>query len=501
MKISFISMGVSTDAIGVRILSSLLKAAGHQTQLIFLSTLDDLRRKATGATYQYSEKVLGSIVELCGESDLVGISVMTHHFSVAKDVTEHLRGKLDAPVIWGGIHPTVCPEECLAVADMVCVGEAETSMLELVNRMASGEIPTDVQGFWVKKDGAPVDNGAAPLAEDLDGLPFPDYSFDDHHLIVDDKLVPMDEEIWRKHLVRFFPPLNRGNPDGPAYQVLSARGCPFRCTFCGEEPLATTLYGSCYFRKRSVENLMEELEWALERFPFIGEICFCDDTFSSRDRADLKAFADAYKARIGLPFYILVSPANVTTEKFDLLVDAGLTNVGMGIQSGSPHIIELYHRERVGSVEQSLKAAHILNRHKDRLLPFYDFIVENPYETREDLVETVRLLIDLPRPYQTRVYSLSFFPGTPLFRKAKEDGLLFEGMYDKTFGQRSESGYLSFIIDMNKYLIPQWVLRILISKPFLFLLNRPTVDRVFLWLHSALKKLAMKVGLHDSGLS
>ena len=152
---------------------------------------------------------------------------------------------------------------------------------------------------------------------------------------------------------------------------------------------------------------MDELVWAKETFPFIGEICFCDDTFASRSFTDIQEFAQQYKEKISLPFYILVCPANVEKMKFDLLVDAGLTNVGMGIQSGSKRIIGLYNRQRVGNIEHSLKAAQILNSYKDRLLPYYDFIVENPYETREDILDTVRLLIKLPRPYQTRCRPLT----------------------------------------------------------------------------------------------
>ena len=103
--------------------------------------------------------------------------------------------------------------------------------------------------------------------------------------------------------------------------------------------------------------------------------------------------------------------------------------------------------------------------------------MENPYETREDLLDTVRLLIDLPRPYVTRVYALSFFPGTPLYDKASADGLLFTTVFDKTFGQRTKGGYLNFIIDMNKYYVPQKLLKLLITKPFLQFFNRPSMDQ------------------------
>jgi len=501
MKITFISLGLSTDAIGLRILSSLLKQNGYQSQLLFLPTVEDLKRRETHTKYQYSESVLNQIIDLCKDSSLIGISLMTHHQSVAVELTRRIQSSISTPIIWGGIHPTVCPEECLKTADLVCVGEAETSMIELARCMHNGHDISTIPGIWLKKNGRVINNGAGDLASDLDSLPFPDYSFDDHHLLVQDKIKPMTSENWRQHLVKFFPPLNRDSFNNPAYQVLSARGCPFNCTFCGEYPLTEHIYGRRYFRKRSIRNLMEELIWAKNTFPFIGEICFCDDTFASRSFSDIQEFTKLYKEKIQLPFYILVSPVNVTKKNFDLLVDAGLTNVGMGIQSGSKRIIELYDRQHVGNVEQSLKAAKIINSYKDRLLPYYDFIVENPYETNEDFLDTVRLIVKLPRPYVSRVYALSFFPGTELHKKASADGIFYADMYDKTFGQRYQGGYLNFLVDMNKYHIPQKVLEVLISRPFLYLFNRPSVGRFFLGFHRFLKLVAMKLHFRESGLS
>jgi len=500
MKITFISLGISTDAIGPRILSSLLKQNSHESQLIFLPTLKDIQRRATHKAYQYSVDIINQLIDLCKDSDLIGLSIMTHHYSIAVNLTLSIKEKISTPVIWGGIHPTVTPEECLKTADMVCIGDGENSIIELAERMETGQDVSDIQGIWVNKDTTVVKNGAGRLVEDLDSLPFPDYSFEDHHLLMDDTIVPMTPENWRQHLVRFFPPLNRGNPDRPAYQVLSARGCPFNCTFCGEVPLTEKIYNRHYFRKRSIKNLIEELVWVKKTFSFIGEICFCDDTFPSRTTSEIREFSRQYKEKIGFSFYILVSPANVIREKFDLLVDAGLTNIGMGIQSGSSRIIDLYKRDKVGNVKQALKAAHIINSYKG-LMPFYDFIVENPFETREDLLDTIRLLIALPRPYETRAYALSFFPGTPLYDKALADGILHADLRDKTFGQRTHGSYLELIVDMNMYKIPQALLKLMISKPFLFCFNQPLADRFFLNFHQFLKWMAMKLHFNASGLS
>jgi anaerobic magnesium-protoporphyrin IX monomethyl ester cyclase len=501
MKISFISLGLSTDAIGPRILSSLLKQNGFHTQLLFLPTVEDLKRRSTQKIYEYSDQVLDKVAHLCKDSDLIGISLMTHHYSIALNLTHRINQRLSTPIIWGGIHPTVSPEQCLETAALVCVGEAEASLVDLARHLQTGQDISAVPGIWLKENGRIVKNGVGPLASDLDRLPFPDYSFEDHHLLIEGELQPMTKDNWHQHLIHFFPPFNRHRPENPAYQVLSARGCPFTCSFCGETPLLEETYGRRYFRRRSIDNLMRELVWAKETFPFIGEICFCDDTFASRSFTDIQNFAQQYKELINLPFYILVSPANVDKMRFDLLVDAGLTNVGMGIQSGSKRTIDLYNRQQPGNIEQSLKAAHILNSYKDRLMPYYDFILENPYETREDLLDTVRLLIKLPRPYQVRTYALSFFPGTQLYKKACADGIFHADMYDKTFGQRTLGGYLNFIIDLTKYEAFRPALSVLTTRYVVSVFCRPWGDKLFKGILKLLKWVAMKTRIHEKGLS
>jgi len=501
MKCTFISLGLSTDAIGIRILSALLKEQGHHTRLIFLPSLNDLKRKASREQFRYGQDIIDQLISLCQDSDLVGLSVMTHHYETAKALTEKLKIMTEAHIIWGGIHPTVCPEESLETAELVCVGEGEVAVVELARRIETKQSFSDIPGIWYKKNNRIVASGPGPLVQDLDSLPLLDYSFEDHFLLVEDRICPMTPENWRQHLLRFFPPLN---PTGkPGYQVLSARGCPYRCTFCGEVPLEN-MYKNRYFRKRSVDNLIKELLWAKNTFPFIGEICFCDDTFPSRSLREIQEFCSKYKEKIDFPYYVLVSPANIKKEKFDLLVDAGLRNVGMGIQSGSPRTISLYKRDKVGGIEIILKAAKILNSYKS-ITPYYDFIVENPYETEEDLLSTIQLVLKLPRPMRTRVYALSFFPGTELYNKAMSDGIIHTDLYDKTFGQRSRGGYFNFLIDMTKYLtkrrFPHAIVKLLISKPFLHVFRKKGMDRVILKIQMVIKQLLFRFHISDSGLS
>ena len=95
---------------GVRILSSCMKREGHDVETVFLHNYVGKR---------YEEQTLNDLVELAAGSDLIGISLMTDNFENAVLINKKLKNKLDIPIVWGGIHPTIRPAECLKYADMV----------------------------------------------------------------------------------------------------------------------------------------------------------------------------------------------------------------------------------------------------------------------------------------------------------------------------------------------------------------------------------------------
>jgi radical SAM superfamily enzyme YgiQ (UPF0313 family) len=464
MKITLISPYPDIASLGIRIISSVLKQEGFITQLIFLPQITAEKSDETYFAYRYDQKVLEKLIEICDDSHLVGISLMTNYFEGAVQITKALKERLTIPVIWGGIHATIRPEECLNHADIVCVGEGEYALLELAHKLKEGESHYDIKNLWFKRDGHIIKNDLRPLIQDLDSLPLPDFDLESQYILEDNRILPLNELLLQRAM-------SRGSRSGHmkmlAYQTMATRGCPHKCTYCCNNTLKNLYRGQRYVRRRSTKNIIDELDQVKARFPFIQAFWFSDDSFFATTNDEIKQFSKLYQEKISLPFFCLGSPTTINEKKMAYLIEAGLYCIQMGIQSGSRRVCkEIYHRPV--SNQQVLKAAQIINKHKRKMMPpIYDFILDNDYETREDILATLNLILKLPRPYQLQLFTLVLYPGTQLYNQAKEDGIIHDDkvqIYHKMNYQRRLT-YLNLIFSFVKNnLLPKFILKLLIKN-------------------------------------
>jgi radical SAM superfamily enzyme YgiQ (UPF0313 family) len=337
--------------------------------------------------------------------DLVGMSVWSTYHRLAARLTDRIKASTGAVVIWGGIHAQTRPEDCLAHADIVCMGEGEHVLAELTDRLSAAEAYDDLQGCWVKTPGGLRRNPARPLIPDLDVLPLTDLSAENKHLLGFNSW--RDPERWNE-LTLF-------------YDIMAVRGCPFRCTFCIHNFTRKASEGlGTYVRRRSVDHVLAELREAVRERPRLRAVAFSDDIFAP-PRPWLEEFCTRYKREIGLPFAIYSYPGMVDEKRVKLMVDAGLWCSTMGIQSGSERIRrDCYERET--SDEEIVSACEVLARHG--VARNLDFIGDNPYETEVERRETLDLLCRLPKPFYFNYFTLTFFPGVALTERALRDGFI-----------------------------------------------------------------------------
>lgn len=484
MKVTLISPYPDITSFGVRTLSAYLKKHGHTTQLIFLP--DPYGDNLVHGVQRYEDRVLDEVASLCRNSYLIGITVMTNFFDGAVQITKKLKNRFDTPIIWGGVHATIRPEECLEYADMVCIGEGEDVLLELVNKISRGEYYLDTMNLWGKAEGKVVKNPLSPLPHDLDIYPLPDYGMEDHHAMVNGRIVPLTHEITESFL-------KKGTVSNylrkTGYQTMTSRGCPYSCAYCINDTIRK-MYGGKKLRWRSVSHVMEELMWVKMNMPYVDYIWISDDEFMARKLDDLREFCQEYKKKIGLPFSCLVSPLTVTEEKMALLVDAGLVYVQMGIESGSARMQELFNRKNMDNARM-MKAITIINKFKDTMYPpSYDFLVDVPFEADEDKIENLRFISEIPKPYRLQPFTLILYPGTKLYEMAKQRGLITDErleIYSKTYTMR-EPNYLNLLITLSKGgKFPSPLLKVLISSSIVAVLNGKLLRPLFKFLYIGMR--------------
>jgi radical SAM superfamily enzyme YgiQ (UPF0313 family) len=322
---------------------------------------------------------------------------------------------LDVPIVWGGMHPTLFPEDCAGHANLICRGEGESFMVDLAGRLATGRGYLDIPNGGYLQEGRLVLNDAAPLSPDLDALPFVDFTFEDEYFADAEGAVRP----------------NTGMRMAASILFSGSRGCAFACHYCSNARLKSLYEGKGrYVRKMSIPKFVESAKRCREIFPRAKYIYFTDEDFFARPMADFREFAEIYPGEVGLPFECMASHQQISEEKMALLVRAGLWRVDVGVESGSDRVKkEIFNR--LGTNDVVLKAAAAVSRYP-QVVAYYFFIIGNPYEDREDLLGTVGLIRRLPPPAFVRTYNLVFLPGTHLYERALRDGII-HGLEDSGF--------------------------------------------------------------------
>ncbi|MBL7206065.1 MAG: cobalamin-dependent protein [Candidatus Aenigmarchaeota archaeon] len=390
MKMVFIQS--ECESFGIELLSSILKANGHEVHLIFDPRVFDsteIKSSFLSRAFDIKKQLIDKIIEI--KPDLVGFSVFTYNYQWALSFSRLVKKRVDVPIIFGGVHPTLVPEEVIKndCVDMVCVGEGEHAFLELANSPKR----TDIDNIWFKKKGKVIKNEVRKPLEDLDSLPFPDKA-------------PFYKKI---------PLIKR------TYSTVVGRGCPFSCTYCATSALKNTCKKKHkYCRRRSVENVIEELKLAKKQFK-PKDIIFMDDVFTS-DINWLREFSKRYRAEINLPFFCYTHPNSMNEEKAVLLKRMGCVIIGMGIQTGSEPLRENV-LNRFTSNKQIVSAAKAL--HKAKLTFSIDHIFNIPFEKEDDYLKSLELYNEI-RPSVINTFWLTFFPKTEIIQHAIKAGVLKE---------------------------------------------------------------------------
>jgi radical SAM superfamily enzyme YgiQ (UPF0313 family) len=275
-------------------------------------------------------------------------------------------------------------------ADFILLGEAELSLLELLNAIKKGEKDfSKIQGLAFIQNDCIIKTPRRNVIRELDELPFPAWD-----------LINMEpyRQSWLMHKGWFS--INMG----------TTRGCPFKCNWC-----AKPIYGNRY-NSRSPQNVVQELKMLKEKIGF-DHVWFCDDIFGLKP-GWVHEFANLIeKENLRFRFKIQARADLLLQENYIRdLERAGCENIWMGAESGSQKILDAM--DKGTKVEQIYESTRLIRRYG--MKP--SFFIQFGYlgETKEDIRKTIKMINDL-LPYEIGI-SVSYpLPGTGFYEKVKSD--------------------------------------------------------------------------------
>ncbi len=405
MRVLFYYRGI--ENLGVGYLMSMLRHHGHEIDLIFDPGLDDnLFLKAPQLAWlNRHEALLERAVAF--RPDLIAMGSLTNLWPFCSTMAAKLKEKIGAPILVGGHHAQAIPDYILENphVDMVCIGEGETALLELVRRMERGEDYTTIPTIWVKKHGVVHRNEMGELENDLDRFPFP------------------EKQLWWEY------GCFKDN-----LEIFTGRGCPFKCTFCNIHYQREIFKGKGDFlRKRSIPNVMAEFKQNLARYD-VSFVSIHDDNFTT-DPHWVEEFCEVYRKEVNLPWYCFGYPTTIKPRLVKAMKAANCATIFMGVDSGDPDI-RRYYMERPMPDELIFRSAKLV---KDAGIGLQvSCIYGNPGETPEQMMKTLRM-VDAIEPTQCSAYIFYPFPKTKLHDMAVKLGYLDEEGQEKV--RQGISGY------------------------------------------------------------
>jgi len=391
MKIAFIHLG--RENLGIEYLSSILKNEGHDVKLFLDQGLFGMNDnvfsiKFLEKLFSKENKLLNNILDY--DPDITAFSVSTSTYQWSVKIADEIKKKIQTKIIFGGIHPTLLPQECTKnpSVDFVIRGEAEAAFPELLRKLENNSDFSDVKNLCFKKDDVVQ---MTPLGKptDLDKLPLPDKA-------LFEKFVDFEDD----------------------YLLVTTRGCLYNCSFCCEANM-NEMYKFKFFRRRSVSHVMKELRYMKKKYNF-KRMMIQDDIFYT-DKEWLKDFLSRLKEEINVPFRCQAHVFHFDEEAAKMLKEGGCYSVEFGIQSMNQELRNkiLNRAESDSKIEEVFNICDKVNLHYE-----VDHIFALPYDKEEHYVYAAKFYSKFKFIKRIKCHYMTYFPELKITGKALEAGEL-----------------------------------------------------------------------------
>ena len=308
------------------------------------------------------------------DPDILGFSVLLSAAKEAPKIAEQVKAENpNITIVFGNYHATFNAERILRkypFVDIVARGEGEYTSLELAKCLEKDGNLDQVEGITYRKRGRIVSTPDRPLIKNVDDLPFPDRDLTGAQYTSTIFGVKVNTKKFTT--------------------LVSSRGCPFRCSFCGIRKFARGMW-----RPRSVENVIEELE--LLQSEGYEQFLFADDNFTLNAKRVSKLCRRIKEEGMDIEWFCDSRVDHVSYDMFREMVKAGCRCLFFGIESANRRILDYYKK---GITPEQSESAVRKARKAGMDIIVGSFIVGAPDETKREIVNTLqfanKLDIDVP---------------------------------------------------------------------------------------------------------
>jgi|TARA_B100001971_G_C18262386_1_gene588186 radical SAM superfamily enzyme YgiQ (UPF0313 family) len=325
------------------------------------------------------------------QPDVVGIQTMTFTLiDVIKTARVVKKVNKNIHVCLGGPHINLYPDETIAIPeiDSLVLGEGEHAFADLLKCLDSNSELAKVKGIVFQKNGKIINPGARPMIENLDTLVHPARN-----------LIPI-EKYWSV-LAK----------NAPITTSMTSRGCPFKCIFC-DRPF----FGKS-FRFRSAKNVVDEMEECVK--VGIREFVFYDDTFTIDRKRVYGICEEIEKRKLDVFWSVRARVAGLDEKILMTMRKAGCIRIHFGVESGNEEILKVMKK---GITLEEIRTAFKLAK-KVGMTTLGYFMLGNPSETREQMMETIEFANTLNADYANFALTTPY-PATELYQMGFEEGII-----------------------------------------------------------------------------
>lgn len=387
----------------------------------------------------------------------------------ALEAAREVRRLTAAPIVWGGVGPSVIPEQIAAheLVDYLVEGEGEVAFADLMRAIVSGADTGAIPGIWRKKDGKVAGVPRAALL-DLNALPMAPYHLVDMHRYMQSYL------------------------GEPMFSYQSSRGCPNVCGYC-----YNAVFNLGRWRGLSAERVIKELKELKERYGF-SLVYFLDDSFFVDQARAFRIFAGLKELGLGsvLQGVCTETLARMSDADMDFLEGAGLRRISVGVDSGCDRI-------RSEIIKKKGDVRHVreqLARFRGRKIIFScPMMIGLPTETRAEMMMTVDLAFEiLKMGANFRVPQLLIYtpcPGTALYSMLERSGVRFPSKLEDWAGYEVDFSRIHDAAPEHKELLESisFLSKFLDRKMEDYNISSALV-KIFYYTYQLIAKVRMKTG-------